>query len=177
MANERVGVIGQTNASENGIYDVKDSAAWVRSSDCDGTPDGEVTSGICFSVREGTLYAGWGCILITKDPIVIGTTDLEFTDWEPSDAASGRFIDKVIINVTTAFDATSPTIDIGISGDTDKYVDQTEVDLTTIGIYSIDVASYVSGSEEILATFGAGAAGSVGIAEITLIESFPLVTT
>ena len=93
-----------------------------------------------------------------------------------SAAASGRFIDKVIINVTTAFDATGPTIDIGISGTTDKYVDNTEIDLTTIGIYSIDVASYVSGSEEILATFDAGAAGSAGIAEITLIESFPIVT-
>ena len=99
LADERVGVIGQTDASENGIYDVKDSAPWVRSTDCDGTPDGEVTSGICFSVREGTLYSGWGCILITPDPIVIDTTDLEFTDWEPSAASvlKGTFDANTII--------------------------------------------------------------------------------
>jgi len=42
---------------------------------------------MCFSVREGTVYAGWGVILITPDPITVGTTELEFTDWEPSAAS------------------------------------------------------------------------------------------
>jgi hypothetical protein len=93
-----------------------------------------------------------------------------------SSSKSGRFIDKVVVKVTTAFDATGPTIDIGITGTTDKYVDQTEVDLTTLGTYVIEVANYESGAEEILATFGAGSGGTAGVAEITLIESIPTVT-
>lgn len=93
-----------------------------------------------------------------------------------SASKSGRFIDKVIVKVTTAFDATGPTIDIGISGTTDKYVDQTEIDLTTLGTYVVEVANYESGAEEILATFGAGAAGSAGVAEIVIVESVPTVT-
>jgi len=86
-ADERCGVIGQTDKEDNGIYDVKDGEAWVRSSDCDGTPEGEVSSGMCFAVREGDVYAGWGVILITPNPITIGTTELEFTDWESSAAS------------------------------------------------------------------------------------------
>lgn len=93
-----------------------------------------------------------------------------------SASKSGRFIDKVIVKVTTAFDATGPTIDIGISGTTDKYVDQTEVDLTTLGTYVVEIANYESGAEEILVTFGAGSGGSAGVAEITIIESVPTVT-
>ena len=86
-ANDRVGVIGQTSPEDNGIYDVVDGDNWTRSDDCDGTPEGEVSSGMCFAVREGDVYAGWGVILITPNPITVGTTELEFTDWEPSAAS------------------------------------------------------------------------------------------
>ena len=86
-ADNRVGVIGQTDPEDNGIYDVVDGDVWTRSEDCDGTPDGEISSGMCFSVREGDVYAGWGVILITENPITVGTTELEFTDWEPSAAS------------------------------------------------------------------------------------------
>ena len=86
-ADNRVGVIGQTDPEDNGIYDVVDGDVWTRSEDCDGTPGGEVSSGMCFSVREGDVYAGWGVILITENPITVGTTELEFTDWEPSAAS------------------------------------------------------------------------------------------
>jgi len=93
-------------------------------------------------------------------------------------SASGRFIDRVIIKVSTVFDndATPATIDIGITGTTDKYVDNTEVDLGTVGIYSVDVSSYESGAEELLATFGAGSGATTGVAEIVLVQCFPTVT-
>jgi len=91
-------------------------------------------------------------------------------------AASGRFIDRVVVKVTTAFDGTVPAVEIGIGGTTDKYVAGTEIDLTTVGSYSVDVANYESGSEELLATFTAGGGASEGIAEITLVQCFPTVT-
>lgn len=95
-----------------------------------------------------------------------------------SAAKAGRLIDKVIVKVTTVFDndATPATIDIGVTGDTDKYVDTTEVDLTTVGTYVVEVANYESASEELLASFTAGSGATTGVAEIILMESFPTVT-
>jgi len=95
-----------------------------------------------------------------------------------SAAKAGRLIDKIIVKVTTVFDndATPATIDIGVTGDTDKYVDTTEVDLTTVGTYVVEVANYESASEELLASFTAGSGATTGVAEIILMESFPTVT-
>jgi len=94
----------------------------------------------------------------------------------PSVAA--RYIDRIIIKVTEVFDndATPATVEIGITGTTGKYVATTDVDLGTVGIYSVDVANYESGAEELLATFVAGSAASTGIAEIVLVQCFPTVT-
>jgi len=93
-------------------------------------------------------------------------------------SASGRFIDRVIVKVTEVFDndATPATVEIGITGTTGKYVATTEIDLGTVGIYSVDVANYESGAEELLATFVAGSGATTGIAEIVLVQCFPTVT-
>lgn len=74
----RVGVVGQTTASENGIY-VSAAGAWTRSTDAD--VDAEVNQGMTFfvvnasSTKEGNQY-----ILTTADPITVGTTALSFTE-------------------------------------------------------------------------------------------------
>lgn len=75
-SSSRVGVVGQTTASENGIY-VSSSGAWSRSSDAD--EDSEVTQGMSFFVADGDLK-GWQYILITPDPITVGTTSLSFAE-------------------------------------------------------------------------------------------------
>ena len=74
VANDRVLVAGQTDASENGIYDVA-TGTWTRSPDFDGNND----------AKKGTL------VVIGSTPLVgfyqltysgtlaIGTTDLTFT--------------------------------------------------------------------------------------------------
>jgi len=92
-------------------------------------------------------------------------------------AASNRYIDKVQIKVTTAFDATGVLVDIGQTGSVDLYVDQTEVDLTTLGTYIIDVAHFESASKDALLTFTAGSGGTVGVAQVTLFCSIPGVIT
>jgi len=104
---------------------------------------------------------------------------LNFDDAASQDfgaAASGRFIDRVVVKVTTAFDGTTPAVSIGITGTLEKYAAEAEIDLTTLGTYSIDVANYESGSEQILASFTAGGGAAAGIAEITLIQCLPTVT-
>jgi RNase P/RNase MRP subunit p29 len=76
---DRVLVIGQLDATENGIY-VVGSDAWGRADDADGNPSGEVTAGMFTFIEEGS-HAQEGWVLATNDPIVIGTTELTFTQF------------------------------------------------------------------------------------------------
>ena len=75
VANDRVALVGQTTASQNGIY-VAASGAWTRSVDADG--NSEVTPGMAFFVEEGTTYADSQWRLTTNGSIVVGTTSLAF---------------------------------------------------------------------------------------------------
>lgn len=80
IAGDRILVKDQAAAEDNGIYDVA-AGAWPRSADADNSPGGEVTSGMFTFVTEGTVNAGKGFVLITPDPIVLGTTLLSFTQF------------------------------------------------------------------------------------------------
>jgi hypothetical protein len=72
----RVGVVGQTNKAQNGIYRT-DAGAWTREPDADD--DVEVTQGMTFFVSDGDKK-GWQYILTTADPITVDTTLLDFTE-------------------------------------------------------------------------------------------------
>lgn len=76
-AGDRVLVKNQTDAKENGIY-VAASGAWARADDCDGTPEGEVTTGLFTFVESGTKNKSTGWSLATEGAIVLGTTELLF---------------------------------------------------------------------------------------------------
>jgi predicted nucleic acid-binding Zn-ribbon protein len=78
VANDRVLVQHQTDASENGIYVVA-AGAWARAEDANVNAD--VTSGLFTFVEEGSLYGGNGYVLITANPINLGSTNLEFTQF------------------------------------------------------------------------------------------------
>jgi phage-related tail fiber protein len=74
VAGDRVLVMGQTAASENGIYVVADSA-WARSSDADTQAE---IAGLGVWVQQGTVYGdtGWTCtnntgFALGTDPIVL----------------------------------------------------------------------------------------------------------
>ena len=92
---DRVLVKDQTDASENGIY-VVGGGAWVRAEDADGNPDGEVTSGMFTFIEQGTANGSKGFVLITPDPIVVGTTPLTYTQF--SEAGSATAGDGIVIN-------------------------------------------------------------------------------
>ena len=76
---DRVLVKNQTSGETNGIYDVVSGASWTRSNDFDGTTVGEVTEGALIPVLSGDTQINSSWILITKDPITVGTTPLVFT--------------------------------------------------------------------------------------------------
>lgn len=78
----RIGLVGQTTASANGIYVAAVTGptyTLTRATDADS--DAEVTTGLFFKVVSGTVYAGYECILTTADPITVGTTALTFAKY------------------------------------------------------------------------------------------------
>jgi hypothetical protein len=79
---DRVLVVGQNTASQNGLYlvDTVGSGAngtWIRTGD--GNQTGEIEAGMIVMVTEGVLYQDTQWKLITDNPIFIDTTPLTFT--------------------------------------------------------------------------------------------------
>lgn len=75
---DRILVKNQTNAAENGIYNVN-SGLWTRAADFDGNPGNEVTAGAYCYVEYGDANGGAGFVVSTGGEITIGTTPITFT--------------------------------------------------------------------------------------------------
>jgi len=73
----RVLVKDQTDASQNGIY-VSASGAWSRASDMDESAE---FAGAAVFVREGTINADVGYVCTNDSDPVVGTDDIEFTQF------------------------------------------------------------------------------------------------
>jgi len=85
---DRVLLKNQTDACENGIYVFDtDTTPLVRATDADS--NAEVTSGLTTWVDEGSVNANTGWVLVTADPLVLGTDDLEFTKYAAAPIPSG----------------------------------------------------------------------------------------
>lgn len=85
-AGDRVLLKDQTTGSENGIYTFSAaSSALTRANDADTSA--KVTSGMAVTITEGTVNDNRVYLLITNDPITIGTTALVFTQLGAGSAA------------------------------------------------------------------------------------------
>jgi len=73
---DRVLVKNQTDKRLNGIYIANTSGSWSRADDANESA--EVTSGMFTFVEKGTINGDSGFVLITDNPITLGTTELEF---------------------------------------------------------------------------------------------------
>lgn len=78
VAGDRVLVKNQTAGAENGIYVVA-SGAWTRATDADSSA--KVTSGMSTFISEGSVNTSFRYVLVTADPIVLGTTALVFSEF------------------------------------------------------------------------------------------------
>lgn len=79
---DRALVPDQTDASQNGVYELQASGAAVRVADFDA--DAEVLNGAIFYVREGTVHKGTAWIVDSADPHVVGTDDITFAAHAPA---------------------------------------------------------------------------------------------
>jgi phage-related tail fiber protein len=80
VAGDRILLTNQTTASENGIY-VWNGAAVAMTRATDADTSALVTAGQYMFVEEGTAFADTGWVLITNNPIVLGTTALTYTQF------------------------------------------------------------------------------------------------
>ena len=171
VADERVLVAGQTDAKTNGIYDVVDGGAWTRSADANTTA--EVNSGMFVFVEEGATWANSGFILVNPEPITLGTSDLNFTQF----SAAGQSIagdgltktgDAINVNLATTggleISADKIQLKTTLAGDGLTYADGVlaivgTADRITVNPDSVDIASTYAGQNSIT-TLGTIAAGT-----------------
>ena len=73
---DRILLKNQTTGSENGIYTVNSSGAPTRAEDFD--TDTEVTAGAFTFIEEGTINGNNGFVVISDDPVTVGTTSITF---------------------------------------------------------------------------------------------------
>jgi len=78
QAGDRVLVKDQTTGADNGIYSAS-TGVWGRTSDFDGNPNGEVSAGDIIPVLSGDTQYSTLWVLVTPNPITVGTTPLDFT--------------------------------------------------------------------------------------------------
>jgi uncharacterized cupin superfamily protein len=137
VSGDRILVKDQSDETTNGIYVVA-GGSWSRSVDAD--ENSEVTSGLYTFAEEGTINANSGWVLTTADPITLGSSQLDFTQF----SGAGQ--------ITAGAGLTKSANTLNVIGTTDRI---------TANADSIDIASTYAGQSSIT-TVGALTSGSIG---------------
>jgi plastocyanin len=135
VAGNRVLVNGQTDATQNGIYQVQSAGSnvastgtWVRSSDANVT--GEIASGLVVTVSEGYTFKDTLWTLTTDDPVIIGQSLISFQQSTSfsfgvinaggaailANTVGDTFTFSAGDNIAITGNANSKTVTIGVSG-------------------------------------------------------------
>ncbi|MCS7001219.1 MAG: hypothetical protein NZ518_00065 [Dehalococcoidia bacterium] len=115
-----------------------------------------------FNSTTGVVELSYTTIASGDDKIVVDTTTLSHGSSSPVSMftkPANAVILKVEVIIDTAFNG-SPSLSVGISGDTSKYMASTHVDLTAPAetVFEVAPGKPASGSEAIIATYAAGGA-------------------
>jgi len=145
IAGDRILVIGQTNATENGVYDAA-SGGWTRSTDSDS--DAELR-GYQYLITAGTyINARYGNT--NQSTITIGSTNITYqqisnAETDPIFTASPSFgiTGTNISNWNTAYDRS--VITLAVSGTTTKTITLTKQNGTTLTASFTDTVTSVFG--------------------------------
>jgi hypothetical protein len=146
---DRVLVTGQTASFQNGIYEVKFvgtglSGSWERSQDA--AISGQLLSGAMIVVSEGTTYKDTPWLLETNNPIILGTTALQFSTFS-SDSFGSINANGTVLRPTRAGELLNIVAqdNINISGD------PTNQTITISATYPIpaDTVNYATGDASI----------------------------
>jgi hypothetical protein len=148
---DRVLIKDQNTGAENGVYVVNVTGAPTRATDYDS--NAEVTPGAFTFVEEGTVNDNSGWVLSNNGAVVIGSTNLTFSQFSGTGqitAGDGLSKNGNILNVNVTSNRTAITADaIDISA---NYVGQTSI--TTLGTITTGVWN---GTDVAVADGGTGA--------------------
>jgi hypothetical protein len=112
--------IGDADAAKgNGIYTVTDlgtgSRPWVLTRAADSDEMADVNAGMFTFIEEGNVWLNAGFILITPNPITVGSTSLIFTQFSSAGRVlAGDGLDKIGDNISIV---ASPTSGITVNAD------------------------------------------------------------
>jgi hypothetical protein len=129
------------------------------------------------SVSSGVITLQWGTVASGTDSVKNDTTTIAFGTTSPATMftmPANAEIDFIDVIVDTAFDGT-PTLSVGITGTTSKYMPTSAVDLTATAKtrFRYHPNEAASGSTvALIATYSAGSA-TVGAAHIIVYYSIP----
>jgi len=98
IANDRVLLKNQTNATENGLW-LAQSAAWVRAFDADNIGSTGEIEGMAVFVNEGTVNADTAWVCNTNGPITVGTTSITFVQFGSSSIATDSVDNTKLANM------------------------------------------------------------------------------
>jgi len=120
LAGDRVLVKDQSTASENGVYDVVSGGAWTRSEDA---VQDELTSGSFVFVEEGSVNGSAGFVVSTANPITIGTTGIEWSQF----SGAGQ------ITAGAGMTKSGNTLDVNTASSDRVVINANNIDLATHG--------------------------------------------
>lgn len=146
---DRILIKDQATATENGIYTVNAAGAPTRSTDAD--TNGEVTDNTAVFVQEGTLNADSGWTLTNNGAIVLGTTNLVFTQFTGlGQVTAGNVLTKSANTISVASMATGTAI-IGNAGTPTITALSGDVTVGATGITAIGANKVTLGQQATLA--------------------------
>lgn len=119
----RLLVTNQTNAAENGVY-VYQGAGTPLTRAADADSDAEVTAGQYMFVEEGAAAGDTGWLLITDNPITLGTTGLTYTQFNG--------VGSIVAGAGVEF--TGNTLNVGTANVNRIVVNANDIDLATTGV-------------------------------------------
>ena len=120
---DRILLTDQTLPQENGIYVYQGAGVpLTRAADADSNP--EVTAGQYMFVEQGTTAGDTGWLLITDDPITLGTTGLTYTQFNG--------VGSIVAGGGIAF--TGNVLDVGTADPSRIVINANDIDLATSGV-------------------------------------------
>lgn len=175
--NDRVLVTGQSTGSQNGLYYVTtvgsgNNGTWARS--IDGNETGEIQAGMIVMVTEGTTYHDTQWKLTTNDPIVIGSTALNF---EQTSAYSFGTVAVSGQNSIVA-DTVGDVLTI-VAGNNISLTTNDTTDSLTIGVTGISLNSIANGTSNVNVVSSGGnvTVGIGGTSNVAVFSSEGLAVT
>lgn len=142
---ERVLLVGQSNANENGIYIVTNpgsaSALWVLTRSADQQNIEQIKAGQFIPVDAGTANAGAIYVLVEPLPAELGVDDLNFS---PSSVPSGSTFLVAANNLSDVVSASTSATNLGLGSASDVTFNSLTVSNTGLKILDTNASNTLS---------------------------------